>query len=214
QRTFTHDAPVLRLAWDAQGRHLACASQFADVTLWDTVTGDSRLLAGHGNSVGNLSFNREGTMLLTSSLDGLTRLWDTERGRLLCSTERGFGLAFSSDGRRIFFEQPAITTGAWRVNHSPIYHALLVPEMRDQNVMNQDLSANGRWLVWARAGELRLWDLASNKPPLIETIEGLQSVGFHPQQPILFICRAQNLEMRRVEATAPDGTRGARLGEA
>jgi signal transduction histidine kinase len=213
-RTFRNDAIVLGLAWDAEGRRLACAGRFADVTLWDTKTGDSRLLSGHGTSVGNLTFSHDGTMLLTSSFDGLTRLWDTERGRLLCSTERGYGLAFSSDDGRIFFEEPARTVGAWRVNHSPIYRTLLAPEMRDQNVLNQDLSADGRWLVWGRLGELWLWDLTSSKPPLVEAIDGLQSVGFHPQKPGLFICRAQSMEMRPIEETGPDATVAARLGEA
>ncbi len=213
-RTFRNEAAILSLAWDAQGQRLACAGRFADVTLWDTKSGDSRLLSGHGTSVGNLSFNRDGTMLLTSSFDGLTRLWDTERGRLLCSTEHGYGLTFNADGRRIFFEEPARTIGTWRVNQSSIYSTLLVPELRDQSVWNQDLSADGRWLVWARFGELRLWDLNSSKPPLIMTLDDLQSAGFHPQKSVLLICRATSLELRSIEETAPDANVAARLGQA
>lgn len=212
--TFRNEATVLNLAWDTEGRWLACAGRFANVTLWDTKTGDSRLLSGHGTSVGNLSFNHDGTMLLTSSFDGLTRLWDTARGRLLCSTERGYGLAFSADDRRIFFEEPARIIGTWRVSQSPIYRTLLVPEMRDQSVWNQDLSSDGRWLAWARPGELRMWDLTSNRPPLVMSMNDLQSVGFHPEKPALFICRTKSLEMRPIEEADSDASVAVRLGDA
>lgn len=214
QRKFTHETSVFGMAWDAQGRRLACAGRFADVTLWDTATGDSRLLAGHGYSVGSLAFSHDGKMLATGSLDGLARLWDTERGRLLCSTDRGYGLAFSPDDSHIGFEQPTKKVGTWRVNRSPIFRTLLVHEARDQNVWNQDLSADGRWLAWARTGELRIWDLASDKAPLVVPIQNLESIGFHPQKPVLFICHERSLEMRPIEPTAADGTVAARLGEA
>src|SRR6185436_3318517 len=47
QRRLAHETSIESLGWDHQGRRLACAGRFADVTLWDTVAGSSRSLAGH-----------------------------------------------------------------------------------------------------------------------------------------------------------------------
>jgi signal transduction histidine kinase len=211
-RALNQDSAIRGIEWDPQGRRLACAGINVDVTLWDTATGESRLLAGHGASVWHLSFSSDGTMLLTASLDGLTRLWETGRGRLLCTTDRGYGVTFNADGDQVGFEQPMRAVGTWRVQRSPIYRTILAPEVRDQTVWNQDMTADGRWLAWARPGELRIWDLSSGKPPLIASIDDLFCVGFHPYKPALFICRDQSLELRSLEPAGADDTNAFRLG--
>ena len=214
QRRLAHETSIESLGWDHQGRRLACAGRLADVTLWDTVNGGSRSLAGHGYSVRSLAFSHDGKMLATGSPDGFARLWDTEGGRLLCSTDRGFAVAFTSDDSHIGFELPVKQVGRWRVNRSTIYHTLLVPEARDRNVWNQDLSTDDRWLAWGRQGALRLWDLTSDKAPLVFPIENFQSIGLHSQKPAVFICHDQTIELRPIEPTSPDETVAARLGEA
>jgi signal transduction histidine kinase len=215
QRRLTHETSIESLAWDRQGRRLACAASFADVTLWDTVTGSSRSLAGHGYSVRRLAFSHDGKMLATGSPDGFARLWDTEWGRLLCSTDRGYAMAFTADDSQIVFEKPH-KVGTWRVNRSAIYQTLLVQEAPNRNVWNQDLSPDGRWLAWGvgAMNALRLWDLTSDKAPLVFPIENLRCVAFHSQKPALFICHDRTLELRPIEPTLAGETVAARLGEA
>src|SRR5215471_7062343 len=215
QRSLAHETSIESLAWDRQGRRLACAAIFADVTLWDTETGSSRSLAGHGYSVRSLAFSHDGSMLATGSPDGFARLWDTEWGRLLCSTDRGYARAFTDDDSQIVFEKPG-KLGTWRVNRSPIYRTLLVKEARNRNVWNQDLSPDGRWLAWGvgAMSALRLWDMTSDRAPSVFPIENLRSIGFHPQKPAIFICHDQTLELRPIEPTSAAETVAARLGEA
>lgn len=211
-REFKHESAIRAIRWDAQGRRLACAAVNAEVTLWDTHTGDLRVLAGHGTSGWHLSFSPDGTMLLTAALDGLTRLWDTERGRLLCTTDRGYGVTFSPENERVGFEEPMKAVGSWRLRRSSIYRTILTREDNEQTFWTEDLSADGRWLARARPGELRIWDLASSKSPLAVPMEDLFSIRFHPEKPLIFLCRRRGLEMHPLETAALHESAAVRLG--
>jgi WD40 repeat protein len=94
-----------RLAVHPDGRQLATATLHDSACLWDLPTRTlSAELIGHSALVTALAYDRKGQLLATGGDDGTMRLWDTETGDGLGSTELDSpirDLAFSTDGRWI-----------------------------------------------------------------------------------------------------------------
>ncbi len=89
--------------WQVQG---GSSIQPGEVFLWDTRTGELlKKLVGHTNVVHALTFNREGTKLVTGSADRLIKIWDIASGKELQSLSGHDGVIrcvdMSSDGKFI-----------------------------------------------------------------------------------------------------------------
>jgi WD40 repeat protein len=73
-----HQQKVLAVAVSPAGNEVATASADNTVRLWKEPLGATpTLLGGHADSVVDEMFNSDGTLLLSASLDGFARLWDT-----------------------------------------------------------------------------------------------------------------------------------------
>lgn len=68
-------------------------------TIWDASTGEElATLSGHTGLVPFVVFSHDGTLLVTNSMDGITKIWDTKTGEELLSLDTGFGpISFSPD---------------------------------------------------------------------------------------------------------------------
>jgi WD40 repeat protein/DNA-binding SARP family transcriptional activator/energy-coupling factor transporter ATP-binding protein EcfA2 len=115
--TFFGDTLLFDVAYSDDGTRLAAGGSDGVGHVWDADTGERLLsLSGHTSIIGPVVFTPGGGGLLTSSLDGTTRLWDIRpEGSRDWVTARGpagrwVGVAFSPDGTR--FAVPGDPTGA------------------------------------------------------------------------------------------------------
>jgi WD40 repeat protein len=94
------------LAFTPDGRTLATASTCAcadpfdnPVHLWNTADGQQKaVLPGHTNGVRDMSFSRDGRLLLTGAVDRTVRVWDVATGKNTATLDAGHVAAFSPDG--------------------------------------------------------------------------------------------------------------------
>jgi WD40 repeat protein len=81
RRTFVTSGILRAAAMSADGVRIAVAGTDGVVRLFDAVDGHLVWqLVGHVNEVGRLSFNRDGTLLLTASEDTTARVWNAKQG--------------------------------------------------------------------------------------------------------------------------------------
>ena len=96
---ITTPASINSLAWHPDGARLAVACDNRHVYLWDAVTGRQLAdMAGHTHTVIEVAFNRTGSLLVSCSWDGTTRLWDPGSGKfLLALRSLSWNARFTSD---------------------------------------------------------------------------------------------------------------------
>jgi WD40 repeat protein len=83
QHTFRGESLFTGLAFSPSSRTLAavCQAPGPSLRLWDLTTREERPLAGHTSHVRALAFHPAGNRVLTASLDGTVRLWQTAPGQ-------------------------------------------------------------------------------------------------------------------------------------
>jgi WD40 repeat protein/serine/threonine protein kinase len=118
---FPGKGSATALAFSPDGKRLAVAHNGATILcgLWDSETGEPRMILTHPNSeIASLAFRPDGELLVTAGQsDGMVRLWNTTDGRPV----RIYGIGplggrllkieFSRDGRRL-----AVLNGNGTVN--------------------------------------------------------------------------------------------------
>jgi WD40 repeat protein len=98
---------------------IATAGVDGAARIWETATGDLvRTLTGHTDALTDVSFSRDGRLLVTASRDHDGRIWNVATGRMTVLL-RGhfgpvFGARFSPDGRWVVTAGPT-TAGLWEV---------------------------------------------------------------------------------------------------
>jgi WD40 repeat protein len=135
-----------RVLFSPDGSHLLLVTEEDnEQRLIDLRTFDVTPLRGHVNPLERIQFSRDGHTLLTSSIDGETRLWPVEPSpeRVLLGHSSAFAsLALRSDGKLLSATPDSLRT--WDLEHDTVE---VVPSPMPQGCLF-DLNAQGDALVY------------------------------------------------------------------
>ena len=77
-----HTDPVHAVALNASGTKMASGGTDRKVILWNVATGKIlKTLTGHKSIVTSVEFSPDEKYLISSTIDGITKIWDIETGR-------------------------------------------------------------------------------------------------------------------------------------
>jgi WD40 repeat protein len=163
-RTLTgHHSRVTALAFSADAKALASASQDGSVIVWALPGGGERATLAGSRAAGALAFSDDRALLAAGGPGGDITLWDITRGAKLC-TAQGHAdvvesLAFSPDGKALASASKDHTIRLWE----PLTGQQRLSIREDDSDARQvGFSPDGKTLVCVNAdGSVRLWDAES-----------------------------------------------------
>ena len=164
------------------------------VTLDSTSFQSTAQLAGHTSAVQKIVFNMSGTQLVSSSSDGLARIWDLKAGAIAQSFSGDdnpiVDIAFQNDNKSLV---TAHADGTVRVETI----AAQVVHQADENGVN-DLSISSNGSQYATAGEdgtIKLWNSSNSTPS--KSFSGIEGPA---------VCVSLSPDNRQVAAGGSDKT--------
>jgi WD40 repeat protein len=211
-------AQVKSLAWHPEGKRLAaaCASdgsgQFP-VYVWDAVVHREPLvLRGHSAEVVHVAFNHGGDLLVSSSWDGTTRLWDPWTGRQLVNVQVGGArVQFRPDDQVLGYPDSGGFIGLWEVTAGRECRTLYA-NMGYKESTSVDYSPDGRLLASAGSGGVRLWDVAAAKEVAFLSVGWRHFALFHPSGQSLITCGRADLHRWPIDPGPELPAGGLRVG--
>ncbi|HUC85999.1 MAG TPA: protein kinase [Candidatus Acidoferrales bacterium] len=208
---------VSSTAWSRDGKRLATACQDRQIYIWDVGTG-LRLaaLGGHATFIVNVAFDQAGTLLASSSFEGLIRLWNTQSGREVANFTGGsWQLQFSPDDRVLLGWENFDHYGSLAVGYSQEFRLLYTSHSAEsgEGCTGPEFSPDGRMIVAGTGNQIRFWDVASSREVGSLWLHQCDSHIFHPDGKRLFVTdRVGGLSGLSMERTlTPEGT-NYRLG--
>ncbi len=122
------------------------------------------VLAGHEGAVRNVAFSRDGARIITGSLDGTARLWDTRTGAQLSILQRVkdravMFVSYSPDGTRILTSAAGIVS-VWDARDG---HRILALSDPKGDVGSGVYAPDGQRIVTYFGKHARVWDAHSGK---------------------------------------------------
>jgi WD40 repeat protein len=171
--SYPADVGVASVAWGADGRLLAVGGSEGTIQLWDTEQ-EALIssLEGHRDHVTGLVFMHASGLLVSSSWDGSTRLWDPVRGRLLVTLRNSSGdnLRVSADERQVYHNSYGWGLTFFRIDTGRecrvLHHALLGNRSARPyhgGIRSTTFSVDGHWLASAGFDGVHVWDRSSGR---------------------------------------------------
>lgn len=153
---------VTSAAWSHDGRFIALGFDDAVVRIWEISNSRApwATLQGHLDEVERVGFSPDSSMLVSTSQDLTTRVWDVFSGRELIKCEYG-GHAFSSDQKSVLFRfSPTRVARAKLHAQREVRQLFGNPELNTFNRLA--FSPEGRYLTGAsRYKAVRTWDTSN-----------------------------------------------------
>ncbi|AKJ02215.1 High-affnity carbon uptake protein Hat/HatR [Archangium gephyra] len=178
-----HAHPLTTLALSADGRWLASADEAGEVRLWETASGQGRVLGRHEKSVFRVTFSKDGGWLASVGQDRAVRVWDVAsgKGRLLGHhADAVRAVDFSPDGRRLVTGGMDHTLRFWDPEGGQKERL----DLSGGGVEEVLFSPDGRFVVSRSLHDprLRLWDEKEGKllPPLRGHSSEVFDLAFSP----------------------------------
>ena len=157
--------------WSPIPGWFATASVTGKISIWsvDNPSAPIVVLRGHSSRLDSLSFHPSGLLLMSSSDDGTTRIWDRNGTQLV--TDRG-GTQFHHNGMEMAFFDPDVGFGMWKVTGVPVqeFGNATVPDFG--NPFTIGVSPDGSTLAWTSDFDtVPLVNLTNNKIRFIDAPE-------------------------------------------
>ncbi|MEZ6136661.1 MAG: serine/threonine-protein kinase [Pirellulaceae bacterium] len=205
---FEHPAEVTAVAWSMDGSLLAAACGDKVTYVWQIFDSSQPIAKciGHTGAVRNVAFGPD-SMLVTTSWDQTTRLWNALSGEELMRTESFGGRRFSADGQWLGFEYAGQSIGRFRLIGGSECRLLGGLNVGSSSVVQGLSFSKDSSLLASTAGkELAIWDTSIGD--CLErntTYDSTSTVSFHPESSELFVCGGKGLDrwkVNRDEATS------------
>jgi WD40 repeat protein len=188
-RFVSNDAAVGSLAWSASGKLLAAGCITGYIRIWDTETGQQRLIVGHHEGhVLSIQFSHSGDLLASAGTDDRLILWSLCTGKQICSTDvSDYFCPFSSDDRALLSAVSHEKLG-WMQVASGRECRLLRLEGNLAETGGCAFSPTGEFLAAADPQGLHFWKVATGEYLRFKpTEEEILSFGFNPSRQTLVI---------------------------
>jgi WD40 repeat protein/DNA-binding SARP family transcriptional activator len=172
------------IAFSADSSTLAYGRGGQGITLYDLRTGDEKRQLPTPHGIDDLDFNRDGTLLVAASLDGVATVWALPHAHVVArlpGQTADYTVRFAPDGKHVAVGDSTGAVVIWNVDRQERQGAPLVGH--DGGVLGVGFDRTGKLLMTASGdGKLRLWDLSQRRligEPLPGTSGG-GSVEFFP----------------------------------
>ena len=164
------------IEWSPDGNSLAAGSAGGRVSIFDLESGqEARALLGHGSGVSHLRYNAEGTRLMSSADDTVTRIWDVtpsgigEVASFTTPNDPFYSVEYGGDG-------DILLTSAWNgfVRAYDSASGRQIEELSDQVVnwpMTVTVSPDGKLAATlgsdfvAAVRDIATWEVIASLPP-------------------------------------------------
>ena len=184
------------VSWRPDGRVLA-ASGNGVLYLYDLAAGDHSVVNARHDYPQSVAFHPDAQLLVTSGLDGMTRLWDSLSGHELLSADGRF-IRFSSDGSRLAF-QDGSTLGIWDVSTGDTCRRLDAGDGFIDSIADVCFSADGRLMAAAAGSAAYLWETERFLQVGTIPLGNCRSVFFHPADGSLLTSGIDGLQQHILE---------------
>jgi serine/threonine protein kinase/WD40 repeat protein/tetratricopeptide (TPR) repeat protein len=173
-------AEVMDLDWNPDGSSLAASCYSGSVYVWATYAPRERfVLTAHKGSARGVRFGRDGTLLVSWSTDGTSRLWDAMTGSELVRFN-GSADRFSLDGRRVA-GRIGNSFAVWEIRCSDECRTLPIGQSAGRQELHGGVSPDGRWFALHRyAFSVVIWDLLLDKACASIPVVREGDARFHP----------------------------------
>jgi len=162
---------IYAVAFNPDGRLLACASQDGTIRMWDVEQRtEVATLKGHDDIVIDIAFSSDGNLIISGGADNTVKLWDVEKeleiATLIGHKDRIKCVSFSPDGKLIASASVDRSVIIWDIEHRTPIDTFRVQYKNDKNdggfVYAIAFSPDGRLLASGRGdGRVNLWDMSS-----------------------------------------------------
>lgn len=205
QFAFSHPAGVRGMAWRNDGKFLATACANFHAYVWNADPPVARepfaVLQGHQAEVTGVVFNATGNILVSTSWDGTTRLWDPTLRRELVSA---LGIAYmqiSPNEQRLAFATGTAGVGVWDLAAGSELRRFEENHSDGKGPGGLGFSGNDRWMASACGDGIRLWDLTSHRAVAFTPAPASWSVRFSRDDRSLVLSGSGGLHRLPVELT-------------
>ncbi len=212
------------IAWHPQGKLLAAAGADLRVHLWDLRAGDPQAgnpqpgpsqppyaaLEGHGWTVTEVAFSRNGDLLASTGWDQTLMLWDPWRKRPVLSVPGwnapGFPtLQFGPHDNRLGCSVAAGKAHLWEVVFGRECRSLAGESTPEKRLWGASLSPEGRFLALAHSEGVRLLAAATGQEVAFLPIGLTRSAFFHPSEAALYTWGNRGLARWPITSAATGG---------
>ena len=170
---LSRNPKILTVAWSPDGTRIASGDSQHEVYVWTLGREENINLHGHQSWVHHVAFSNNGDVLVTSSQNNTTRVWEYQTARELLSAP-GQVTAISRDDRK-FAGINGHSVARWRANTAPERRTLRTPQA-SYEVYRASFDPTGRYLAGGCLVGVQIWDAISSRH--LQTIHNENSASF------------------------------------
>ncbi|KAK6592342.1 vegetative incompatibility protein HET-E-1 [Botrytis cinerea] len=185
-----HSLGVRSVAFSADSKLLASASNDHTIKIWDAATGTlQQTLEGHSGEVRSVAFSADSKLLASASDDHTIKIWDAATGTLQQTLEGHSGrvnsVAFSADSKLLASASDDHTIKIWDAATDTLQQTL---EGHNNIINSVAFSADSKLLASASDDHtIKIWDAATGtlQQTLEEHSDWVHSVAFSADSKLL-----------------------------